>query len=221
MIWKMKNTAAGFPELLKSRLPSIKHIHGLGDIELLQSDMVAIVGSRYASDQAVERAKIIGSRAAENGFTVISGNARGIDKAGMLGALVSNGKVVGVLPSGAERVRKFSTTYKLINNGRLTFLSQFDPEDGFSAEQALIRNHTIFALSKGGIAVTSALQRSGTWSGIYNQLHKFHFVPIFVPNVDEPALNKFDEWGARRLPNMRVEEVAAQFFDDLRDGKLT
>ncbi|MSQ81945.1 MAG: hypothetical protein EXR77_03390 [Myxococcales bacterium] len=59
---------------------------------------IAVVGSRNASAEQIERATAIGSNLAKLGVMVCSGGARGIDAAALRGALQAQGQVLAVLP---------------------------------------------------------------------------------------------------------------------------
>ena len=59
---------------------------------------IAVVGSRNASAEQIERATAIGSNLARLGVMVCSGGARGIDAAALRGALHAQGQVLAVLP---------------------------------------------------------------------------------------------------------------------------
>ncbi len=72
-------------------------------LELMQSDVVAIVGARRASAYGLEVARALGRGLAASGVTVVSGMALGVDSAAHAGALAAAGGTVAVLPGGAER----------------------------------------------------------------------------------------------------------------------
>jgi DNA processing protein len=63
---------------------------------------VAIVGTRFADDEALEFARGLAAGLAAAGRTIISGGARGIDAAAHLGALDAGGATVSVLASGFD-----------------------------------------------------------------------------------------------------------------------
>ena len=63
---------------------------------------VAVVGTRYASDDALELTFELARKLAASGRVVVSGGARGIDAAAHRGALAAGGLTVCVLPSGVS-----------------------------------------------------------------------------------------------------------------------
>jgi DNA processing protein len=74
-----------------------------GELDVLTSPCVAIVGSRVASVVSIETAMRIASDLASRGITVISGLARGVDSAAHRGALQS-GRTAAVLGSGFDHM---------------------------------------------------------------------------------------------------------------------
>ena len=73
-----------------------------GDLALAARPCVALVGARNASAAAVKLARDFSAALAEQGFTVVSGLARGIDGAAHEGALGVKGGTVGVIASGID-----------------------------------------------------------------------------------------------------------------------
>jgi DNA processing protein len=61
---------------------------------------VAIVGTRYADEEATRYARRLSADLCASGMTVISGGARGIDAAAHEGALEASGRTVAVLATG-------------------------------------------------------------------------------------------------------------------------
>lgn len=70
-----------------------------GDLSLAERPCVAMVGARNASAAAVKLAREFAGALASEGFTIVSGLARGIDGAAHLGALPAT---VGVIASGID-----------------------------------------------------------------------------------------------------------------------
>lgn len=63
---------------------------------------MAVVGSRFASQYGKIVAEGISRDLAKNGFTVVSGMARGIDTAAHKGAMAASGRTIAVLGSGID-----------------------------------------------------------------------------------------------------------------------
>jgi len=93
------------------------------------ADGVAIVGTRSASPDGVQRARRLASEIAGRGVTVVSGLASGIDTAAHLGALDANGRTVAVIGTGLMRTypkENAALQERIANTGMV--LSQFLPE---------------------------------------------------------------------------------------------
>lgn len=72
-----------------------------GDLSLTRAMSVAVVGARNASAAACRFARTLGHALAEEGVTVVSGLARGIDTAAHVGAMP---RTIGVIASGVDVV---------------------------------------------------------------------------------------------------------------------
>ena len=150
-----------FPQILRDFVPDVGVLYFEGDLTLLQNRCIAIVGSRKCTQYGKTVAKTIGKRAAENGVTVVSGLARGIDTAGHLGALEAGGKTIAVLGGGTEHYyppenRKLQQ--QIAREGLL--LSEHEPEYMAKAYDFPKRNRLISALSE-SVVVVEAPNRSG------------------------------------------------------------
>ena len=73
-----------------------------GDASVLSSSSVAIVGTRRATAYGLDQAFKIAKGLAEDGWTVLSGLALGVDAESHRGALSAEGKTVGVIGSGLD-----------------------------------------------------------------------------------------------------------------------
>jgi DNA processing protein len=95
--------APDFPQLLLTTPDCPPALWYRGQLAVLESPAVAVVGSRAATPVAREIAITIASDLASRGVVVTSGLARGIDSAAHRGAL-RRGRTVAVLGSGLDRV---------------------------------------------------------------------------------------------------------------------
>jgi predicted Rossmann fold nucleotide-binding protein DprA/Smf involved in DNA uptake len=183
-IWVISRADLSYPKRLKTRLkedaPPL--LYGCGDLTLLEKGGLAVVGSRHVDEELISYTEGIGKLAAEAHRTLISGGAKGIDKAAINGALQSRGEAVAVMSDSMERAAVAHENLEPLMDHRLLLVSPYDPAAGFNVGNAMQRNKVIYALADAGLVVTSDFEKGGTWTGAIEQLERFHFVPVFVRN---------------------------------------
>ena len=183
-IWVVSRADAAYPRRIKVRLkedaPPV--LYGCGEIELLDAGGLAVVGSRHVDDELIAYTEEVGKLTAKAHRPVISGGAKGIDRAAMHGALQVGGKVMGVLSDKLEQAALARDNREALMDKRLVFISPYDPAAGFNVGHAMQRNKVIYALSDAALVVTSDFNKGGTWAGAIEQLDRLHFVPVFVRN---------------------------------------
>ncbi|MCI8372742.1 MAG: DNA-protecting protein DprA [Lachnospiraceae bacterium] len=139
-----------------------KRLYVLGRLPNPDQPSIAIVGARnatpYGRKTAWEFAKVL----SDHGVQVISGFARGIDRAGHEGALSGESGTFAVLGNGVDICypRENIDLYnKIIDNGG--FLSEFPPETPPLARHFPSRNRIISGLAD-KILVVEAREKSGS-----------------------------------------------------------
>jgi len=161
-----------------------------GNLSLLNSSGVAIVGSRNASEEGLNIARKFASELAMQGKNVISGYAKGIDTNAHLGALEKDGTTTIVLSYG---ILEFSRKkiFKNENSGwrrNVLIVSQFHPKAKWSSKNAMIRNKLICALSSAMIVIESGPEKDekGKMSGTFHagKTALDNKVPLFVVDPD-------------------------------------
>ena len=204
-LWVVSRADAEYPRRLKVRLredaPAV--LYGCGDIRLLETGGLAVVGSRHVDDALIDYTLSIGRLAACAGSTIISGGARGIDQAAMRGALEAGGKVCGILADNLEKTTMNREHRNLLLDGQLALISPYDPSAGFNVGNAMQRNKLIYALADASLVVSSDQNKGGTWTGAVEQLDKLKFVPVYVRSTgaSSPGLDALRSKGALSWPN--------------------
>jgi predicted Rossmann fold nucleotide-binding protein DprA/Smf involved in DNA uptake len=200
-IWVVSRADAEYPRRLKARLredaPAV--LYGCGDMGLLESGGLAVVGSRHVDDSLIDYTMDVGRLAARAGRTLVSGGAKGIDQAAMRGALEAGGKVSGVLADSLEKTTMNREHRNLLLDGQLVLISPYDPSAGFNVGNAMQRNKLIYALADASLVVSSDLNKGGTWAGAIEQLDKLKFVPVYVRSTGG-SLPDSTPCAARALP---------------------
>jgi predicted Rossmann fold nucleotide-binding protein DprA/Smf involved in DNA uptake len=204
-IWVISRADTQYPRRLKERLrensPAV--LYGCGDIGLLETGGLAVVGSRHIDDSLINYTMDVGRLAARAGRTLVSGGARGVDQAAMGGALEAGGQVCGVLADSLEKTSMNREHRNLLLSGQLVLMSPYDPSARFNVGNAMQRNKLIYALADTSLVVSSDLNKGGTWAGAVEQLDKLKFVAVFVRSTGEssPGLEALRQKGALPWPN--------------------
>ena len=153
--------APEFPQLLLATPDCPPVLWYRGDLAVLESPTVAIVGSRAATSGAREIAIAIASELASLGVVVTSGLARGVDSAAHRGAL-RRGRTVAVLGSGLDRVypaEHVGLAHEVAAAGLL--LSEYPPGTPPLPFHFPQRNRLISGLSR-AVVVIEAAEGSGS-----------------------------------------------------------
>jgi DNA processing protein len=183
-IWVISRADGAYPKRIKTKLkedaPPV--LYGCGEIALLETGGLAVVGSRQVDDTLTDYTAQVGRLAAKSGRAVVSGGAKGIDRAAMRGGLEAGGTVVGVMADSLERAALSHENREALMDGQLVLISPYDPAAGFNVGHAMQRNKLIYALADAALVVTSDFQKGGTWTGAIEQLERLHYVPLFVRN---------------------------------------
>ena len=189
-LWVMTRSDPDYPKILKKRLandaPPV--FFGCGSRQLLCKGGIAVIGSRNASEGDLACSTILGQLAANQGYSIVSGGARGVDEAAMLGTLEEEGAAIGVLANDLLRAATSSKYRRYLSDNNLVLVSPYYPEAGFNAGNAMQRNKYIYCLADAAIAVYAGT-RGGTWEGVLENI-KNDWVPIWIkPTEDNSAGN--------------------------------
>lgn len=157
-----------------------------GDLSLLNTPKISLVGSRDLLDANRRFAEEVGIQAAEQGYTLVSGNARGADRAAQNACLAAGGRVISVV---ADELGK-----QPLREGVL-YLSEEDFDAGFSAQRALSRNRVIHALGSKTFVAQCGYQHGGTWDGTVKNL-RFRWSPVFCYRDGSAAMELLEQMGA-------------------------
>ena len=86
-----------YPDRLKDAEDPVAILYAKGDLGLLESRCISIVGAREATDEGRRRAAKLAKELVEAHFTIVSGLAAGIDTVALNTAIKNGGHVVGVI----------------------------------------------------------------------------------------------------------------------------
>ena len=160
-----------------------------GDLSLLERPGVALVGSRGLRPENAQFAREVGTQAAKQGCTLISGNARGADRTAQDAALAAGGGVISIV---ADRL-----TDHVPGKGIL-YLSEEGYDLEFSSQRALSRNRCIHALGLSAIAAQCSMQTGGTWDGSVKNL-RFGWSPMYIYDDGSESADLLEQMGAEKI----------------------
>lgn len=151
-----------YPVWLRSIADPPLFLYFSGDITLLRNPAVAVVGMRSCSEEGLKATVHICRGLAEAGVTVVSGMARGIDRAAHLAGLEGVSGSIGVLGGGIDHVypKKNEDLYNLMRRKGL-LVSELPPGAVPEEGSFPIRNRIISGLSRAVVVVEAAV-RSGS-----------------------------------------------------------
>jgi predicted Rossmann fold nucleotide-binding protein DprA/Smf involved in DNA uptake len=152
-----------FKEKLKKKSPPV--LYYCGDLKLLNTEGIAVVGSRNIDEIALEFTKKLVIKAVEENLTIYSGGAKGVDSVSEEEALKYNGRVVSFIADGlANRIKRKHIREKIMD-GQLLVLSAHHPNMTFKSWIAMERNKYVYTLSHAAFVVSADYKKGGTWAG--------------------------------------------------------
>lgn len=149
-----------------------------GSIAPTDTTSLAVIGSRTPSAAGVERAQQIAGHLADNGYTVISGLAAGIDTAAHTTALARNTRTIAVIGTGLNHSypRENAALQDEISAAGAV-VSQFWPDAEPTRMSFPMRNAVMSGLALGTVVV-EATHTSG--ARVQARLALAHGRPVFV-----------------------------------------
>lgn len=211
-IWILSRMDENYPVKLKDRIKELAPpiLYGCGNPKLLNTDGVAVVGSRNATEDDLQFTSALGACLAKSGKSVISGGARGIDAAAMLGAIQAEGTVIGVLSDSLLKMSISQQYRNALLQKNLVLISPYFPEATFSVGNAMGRNKFIYCLADHAIVIHSG-RCGGTWNGALENLKK-KWVPLWVKRSSDEQAGNYElvNQGGRWLPDNILSEGIAQ-----------
>jgi DNA processing protein len=159
-------TSARYPALLKEipDYPHLLYVRGRKpDVPLKMDRTIGVVGTREVTPYGIEVTKQLVRGLVSNGFTIVSGLARGVDTIAHETAIESGGNTIAVLGCGIDIIAPASNArlYNRIVNGGGAVVSEVPL--GVRPDKSLftVRNRIISGLSLGVVVIEGA-KNSGT-----------------------------------------------------------
>ena len=172
-----------------------------GDVSVLSQPMIALVGSRNLRENNKAFAAEVGKQAALQGYTLVSGNARGADTVAQESCLEHGGMVVSVVADalGGHEIKD-----------RVLYLSEDDFDREFSAQRAISRNRIIHTMGQKCFVAQCTMEKGGTWDGTVKNL-RLGWSPVFCYDDGSDAMRELLQRGADKVDIPALENIAEIF----------
>lgn len=125
-----------------------------GELSRDDARSVAVVGTRSASSEGIDRATKLSTRLIEEGVTVISGLAKGIDTAAHSAVLAVNGRTIAVVGTGILHTypkENAELAERIVGRGAI--VSQFWPSAPPTRYSFPMRNEVMSGISQGTVVI--------------------------------------------------------------------
>lgn len=176
----------------------------LGNLKEEDIKAIAVVGARQMSSYGEKTAKTFVRKFVQEGFTIVSGLAKGIDSVSHKEALDSGGRTIAVLGSGLDNIypaENKKLAQEIIKKGAL--LSEYESNVKPLGKHFLERNRIIAGLAI-AVVVVEGKRRSGTlstasWAANYGR--EVFAVPGSINSVLSGAPHYLIKNGAKLVEN--------------------
>ncbi|WP_288352212.1 DNA-processing protein DprA [uncultured Alistipes sp.] len=169
-----------YPSDLKQHLstntpPVLSYI---GNLDLLNKKKIGFSGSRKVSDKGISITKDCVKQLSEKDVCIVSGYAAGVDQTAHYTAIEQGASTIIVLSEGIESFRIKKELKDIWDWSRVLVLSEFMPNDKWTAARAMLRNNTIIGLSD-IVVVVEAGETGGSLDAGLKTLEKGKY--LFTP----------------------------------------
>ena len=202
-----------FPENLKNIFDPPIVLYVKGKLRKEDRRAIGIVGSRRASFYGLTNAENFASSLSDNGFTIVSGMARGVDTHAHRGALKAGGRTIAVMGSGFNQIypeENIELAEEISGNGAV--LSEFPINTVPFKQNFPRRNRVISGLSL-GVLVVEAARNSGaliTADFALEQGREVFALPGKVDSDNSFGTNELIKQGAKLVSS--TEDILEEFI---------
>lgn len=173
-----------YPENLKNIYDPPITLFYKGNIDLLKTKCVSVVGSRNATKYGLDTSYKIGKECAIYNYTVVSGMARGIDTMAHKGVLNQKGNTVAVVGCGLDRVyppENVNLFQQIENEGLI--VSEYVVGTQIQPGNFPARNRIISGISD-DLIVVEASEKSGALITVDYALEQGKNIYVVPGNID-------------------------------------
>lgn len=168
-----------------------------GNLQLLSTQTVSLVGSRALRVDNRAFAEKVGYEAARQGITLVSGDARGADRTAQEACLAAGGKVICVVADELYR-------HPICKN--MLYISEDCYDLPFSGLRALSRNRVIHSLGYITLVAQCGAGKGGTWDGTVKNLRN-NWSPVFCFNDGSSASLELQSMGATLIAQDQLSNL--------------
>ncbi len=191
---------AAYPALLRELDDRPLLLYVRGKLNLEDEKCLGVVGTRKASKRGWDTAYELAQELAQQGITIVSGLAHGIDAAAHRGTLAAGGRTIAVLGSGVDKIyprENIEIAEEIIDSGAI--ISELPIGAPPLRTNFLQRNRIISGLSH-GVLVAEAPERSGALNTAHHALAQgrdVFAVPHSYHSVSGRGCNRLIQDGAQ------------------------
>lgn len=204
-----------YPKQLKKIKRPPKQLYLEGNIKLLETAGIAIIGSRECTKYGKIIAKKFSKELSLRGLTIISGMAEGTDSFAHIGSIEATGNTIAVLPSGLKNIypkENIDLYNNILKNNGLILTEYEENVEGIS-KRFLERNRIVSGLAIGTLVIEGGY-RSGTSVTARltkEQGKKVFCIPSGLENPKGITPNKLIKEGAFLVTN--VKDIINEYPD--------
>lgn len=217
----------GYPTLLRQIPAPPPILFVSGNPDCLSAYQIAIVGTRHPTVAGRETASQFAAHLVNSGLMITSGLALGIDAEAHRGALLNQGRTIGVMGTGPDRIypaRHRELAHRICEQGG-ALVSELPPGAAALPEHFPRRNRIISGLSLGVLVVEASL-RSGsliTARLAAEQGREVFAIPGSIHNPMTKGCHRLIRQGAKLVENAtdileELSPLAAAVVDPLPEN---
>lgn len=211
----------GYPPLLREIYDPPILLWILGDRNALQTDSIAIVGTRKAGRYGKESAGQFARELTSQGITIVSGLAYGIDAAAHRATVEAGGCTVAVLGSGIDNIypsNHIGLASDIVDTGGAV-ISEFPLGTAPDAGNFPMRNRIVSGMSLGTLVAASGIDGGSmiTAKSAIDQNREVFVVPHPIGTPNSIGCNSLIQRGMGKLVQS-VEDILAEIEVHISKG---
>lgn len=186
--YPMTRVSPNYPHMLRTKLGSDAPpcLWYKGDCSMLSAPAISLVGSRVLSPTNERFAYAAGTQAAKQGFTLVSGNAKGADTVAQDACIQQSGHVISIVADTLADKKP---------SDHILYLSEDSYDFPFSPFRALSRNRMIHSLGQCTLVAQCGLETGGSWDGAVKNLRN-NWSPLFCFDDGSDSSKALQDRGA-------------------------